>query len=121
MLNSLYIGNQDGGIISAINQVAQSEEPVVIVGLGGTGVDAISRLKTKLHRQIIPDNHAKVESDGVEPEYAHIKFLGIDADKNWLEGSGLTQAESLNIQNYTYNAIFAPDKLDALKKQKELQ
>ena len=60
MLNSLFIGNQDGGIISTITQAPQSEEPVVIVGLGGTGVDAITRLKTKLHRQIEPDNKDEV-------------------------------------------------------------
>ena len=75
MLNSLFIGNQDGGIISTITQAPQSEEPVVIVGLGGTGVDAITRLKTKLHRQIEPDNKDKVASEGAEPKYEHIKFL----------------------------------------------
>lgn len=121
MLNSLFIGNQDGGIISTITQAPQSEEPVVIVGLGGTGVDAITRLKTKLHRQIEPDNKDEVASEGAEPKYEHIKFLGIDADKKWLKASGLTQEESLNIQNYSYNVIFSPEKLDALKQQEELQ
>lgn len=121
MLNSLFIGNRDGGIISTITQVPQSEEPVVIIGLGGTGVDAITRLKTKLQRQIEPDNKDEVKKKGEEPRYEHIKFLGIDADRNWLENSGLTQGETLNIQNYNYNVIFSPDKLDALKNQKEMQ
>ena len=121
MLNSLFIGNQDGGIINTITQAPQSDEPVVIVGLGGTGVDAVTRLKTKLHRQIQPDNKDAVESKGEEPRYDHIKFLGIDADKGWLESSGLTQGETLNIQNYGYNVIFAPEKLDALKRQKDMQ
>ena len=123
MLNSLYIGNQGGGIISTVTQVPQSEEPVVIVGLGGTGVDAITRLKTKLQKQIQPDNLEDVRNKGDEPQYGHIKFLGIDADRKWLENSGLSQAqgETLNIQNYNYNVIFAPDKLDALKQQREMQ
>lgn len=121
MLNSLFIGNQDGGIISTITQAPQSSEPVVIIGLGGTGVDAITRLKTKLQRQIEPDNKDDVKDKGEEPKYGHIKFLGIDADRKWLENSGLTQGEALNIQNYNYNVIFSTDKLNALKNQKEMQ
>ena len=121
MIDSLFIGNKDGGIISTITQAPQSDEPVVIIGLGGTGVDAISRLKTKLQREIKPDNEEDVTEKGKEPKYKHIKFLGIDADKGWLQSSGLTQGETLNIQNYNYNTIFAPNKLDALKSQKELQ
>ena len=121
MLNSLFIGNQDGGIISTITQAPQSSEPVVIIGLGGTGVDALTRLKTKLQRQIEPDNKDDVKDKGEEPKYGHIKFLGIDADRKWLENSGLTQGETLNIQNYNYNVIFSADKLNALKNQKEMQ
>ncbi|MGN0409413.1 MAG: tubulin-like doman-containing protein, partial [Candidatus Fimousia sp.] len=121
MYDSLYIGNQDGGIISTITQASQSGEPVVIIGLGGTGVDAIARLKRKLKKQIIPDNADEVKAKGVEPEYNHIKFLGIDADSDWLGLSRLNHAETLNIQNYEYNAVFAPIKLPALKKQKKLQ
>ena len=121
MIDSLFIGNKDGGIINTFSQVPSSSEPVVIIGLGGTGVDAISRLKTKLKRQIKPDNEDDIIKKGEEPEYGHIKFLGIDADKEWLQSSGLTQAETLNIQNYNYNTIFSPNKLDALKEQKELQ
>ena len=121
MIDSLFIGNSDGGIVNTFSQVPSSSEPVVIIGLGGTGVDAISRLKTKLQRQIKPDNEEDVIEKGEEPKYKHIKFLGIDADKGWLQSSALTEGEMLNIQNYNYNTIFAPDKLDALKNQKELQ
>ena len=122
MLNSLYIGNRDGGIINTITQAPQSSEPVVIIGLGGTGVDAIARLKTKLKRQIKPDNEDAVRNNGDEPQYDHIKFLGIDADRKWLENSGLTYGEeTLNIQNYNYNDIFSDDKIDALKDQREMQ
>ena len=121
MIDSLFIGNSDGGIVNTFSQVPSSSEPVVIIGLGGTGVDAISRLKTKLQRQIKPDNEEDVIEKGEEPKYKHIKFLGIDADKGWLQSSALTQGETLNIQNYNYNTIFAPNKLDALKSQKELQ
>ena len=121
MIDSLFIGNKDGGIINTITQAPQSGEPVVIIGLGGTGVDAISGLKTKLKRQIEPDNKDDVIKKGEEPRYDHIKFLGIDADKTWFEGKGLSQGETLNIQNYLYNDIFDPETLHELKLHKELQ
>ncbi|WP_162610634.1 tubulin-like doman-containing protein [Blautia sp. An249] len=121
MLESLFIGNREGGIVNSITQVPQSSEPMVIIGLGGTGVDAVSRLKTKVHRQIEPDNENDVRSRGDEPRYDHIKFLGIDADSKWLERSGLTKEERLNIQNYNYKHIFSSLMLDGLKSQKEMQ
>ena len=121
MIDSLFIGNRDGGIVDTFSQVPSSSDPVVIIGLGGTGVDAISRLKTKLQREIKPDNEEDVTEKGEEPKYEHIKFLGIDADKCWLQYSGLTQAETLNIQNYHSNDIFEPQKLHELKLYKELQ
>ena len=121
MFNSLFIGNRDGGIINTITQAPKSDDPVVVIGLGGTGVDTISRLKTKLHRQIKPDNEDEVEKNGDMPRYDHIKFLGIDADSGWLENSGLENGERLNIQNYNFKVVFNPKTLDALKKQKELQ
>ena len=121
MIDSLFIGNKDGGIISTITQAPQSDEPVVIIGLGGTGVDAISRLKIKLKRQIEPDNEEDVTEKGEEPKYKHIKFLGIDADEHWLTTSGLTQEERLDIHDDKYRTTFEPKKLDALKNHKELQ
>ena len=121
MFNSLFIGNRDGGIINTITQAPMSDDPVVVMGLGVSCVDTISRLKTKLHRQIEPDNKNAVDRDGDMPEYNHIKFLGIDADREWLENSGLENGERLNIQNYNYRVVFAPNTLDALKRQRELQ
>ena len=121
MLESLFIENPDGGIINTITQVPQSEEPVVIIGLGGTGIDAITRLKRKIYEQIEPDNKDEVRTKGEEPQYKHIKFLGIDADKWTLNASGLSMGETLNIQNYNCGVIFSADKLNALKNRKEMQ
>ena len=121
MIDSLFIGNRDGGIVNTFSQVPSSSYPVVIIGLGGTGVDAISRLKTKLKRQIEPDNKDDVIKKGEEPRYDHIKFLGIDADENWLRYSRLTYEERLDIHNDNYRTIFDPCNLDALKNKKELQ
>ena len=121
MLESLFIENPDGGIINTITQVPQSEEPVVIIGLGGTGIDAITRLKRKLYEQIESDNKNAVRATGEEPRYEHIKFLGIDADKWVLNYSGLSIGETLNIQNYNYNVIFSKSNLSKIQNQKELQ
>ena len=121
MFNSLFIGNRDGGIINTITQAPKSDDPVVVIGLGGTGVDTISRLKTKLHRQIKPDNEDAVEKNGDMPRYDNIKFLGIDADSGWLENSGLEQGERLNIQDTTFPVIFASATLEALRRQPKLK
>ncbi|MGF0136102.1 tubulin-like doman-containing protein, partial [Catenibacterium mitsuokai] len=121
MIDSLFIGNKYGGIINDITQVPQSYDAMVIIGLGGTGVEAISRLKTKLQKHIEPDNKEGVVQRGQEPRYEHIKFLGIDADKTDLTNSCLTREESFNIQNYNCPGVFAPMKLHALKERKDLQ
>ena len=121
MIDSLFIGNRDGGIVNTFLQVPSPSDPVVIIGLGGTGVDAISRLKTKLKSQIEPDNKDAVIENGDEPRYDHIKFLGIDADEDWLRYSRLTYEERLDVHNDNYEAIFDPYNLDALKNTKELQ
>lgn len=117
MLESLFIGNRDGGIHSTIAQAKQSGDPMVIIGLGGTGIDAISRLKTKLYKQIEPDNPEQVK-DGEEPQYEHIRFLGIDADLRKLESSGLSSEEQLHL------SIHMPPLaggLSALKRRPEMQ
>ena len=121
MLKSLFIGNRDGGITNTFTEVPYTDDPVVIIGLGGTGIDAINRLKTKLHRHIEPNNKKLVEQDGAMPEYARIKFLGIDVDSEFLEKSGLEKEEKLIIQKYNDKDIFNPKVRDVIKKQKEMQ
>ena len=71
MIDSLFIGNRDGGIVNTFSQVPSSSDPVVIIGLGGTGVNAISRLKTKFQKQIKPDN----EDDVIEFIVKNLKKL----------------------------------------------
>ena len=117
MLDSLFMGNKDGGITTSIIQAQQSGDPMVIIGLGGTGVDAISSLKRKLYKQIAPDNVEGVNS-GEEPQYEHIRFLGIDADLRKLESSGLSSEEQLHL------SIHMPPLaggLSALKRRPEMQ
>ena len=64
-----------GGIITDLKKSAQQGDPTIIIGLGGTGVDALKVVKRKVCEQLIPDN----PNDEI-PEYENIGFLAIDTD-----------------------------------------
>ena len=64
-----------GGIITDLKKSAQQGEPTIIIGLGGTGVDALKVVKKKVYEQLTADN----PKDAI-PEYKHIGFLAIDTD-----------------------------------------
>ena len=119
---SLFIGNREGGIINTITQAEQQGDPVVVVGLGGSGVDAVTALNAKIRKQIRPDNYQQIEDKlETEPVYKSIQKLVIDADKEALDKSNLSSSDILNIQHPSFYAVFAPEKLDALKKDITLQ
>ena len=64
-----------GGIITDPKKSAQQGETTIIIGLGGTGIDALKVVKRKVYEQLIPDN----PNDEI-PEYENIGFLAIDTD-----------------------------------------
>ena len=64
-----------GGIITDVTKSEQQGEPTIIIGLGGTGIDALKVVKKKVYEQLYPDNPG-----GEIPEYRHIGFLAIDTD-----------------------------------------
>ena len=66
-----------GGIISDVQLDAQNGSATIAIGLGGTGKDAIKRLKKEIYQRIAPDNEGEVIS-----RYSHIKYLSIDTDEN---------------------------------------
>ena len=66
-----------GGIISDAQLDAQNGSATIAIGLGGTGKDAIKRLKKEIYQRIAPDNEGEVVS-----RYSHIKYLSIDTDEN---------------------------------------
>ena len=68
--------NTGGGIVYTGKQSEQVKGTVtLLIGLGGTGISAIRRIKTEVYSRLKSDN-----GDPIRPEYKHIKFLGIDAD-----------------------------------------
>ena len=71
-----------GGIISIKQQATQVKNTAtVLIGLGGTGIDALRTIKTQVHSRLIPDNADAVRDSGVAPEYKRIRFLGVDTVK----------------------------------------
>ena len=78
-----------GGIISDREKSEQQGEPTIIIGLGGTGVDALKVVKKKVYEQLYPDN-----PDGEIPAYKRIGFLAIDTD-DICDDKGSTDVYSL--------------------------
>ena len=67
-----------GGILPRLRQAAQAQNTAtVLIGIGGTGIDALRAVKTQVHRHLLPD-----APDAARPEYAHIRFLGIDTEED---------------------------------------
>lgn len=91
--------NYGGGIIG---DNAKSEQfkgsAALAIGLGGTGVAALSVLKGKIHQQLIADN-----PDSPIPQYEGIQLLAIDSDegdyKKYRGNCQLHQTEFLSICN----------------------
>ena len=73
-----------GGIYTNKQKSQKSDEPHVIIGVGGTGAKALDRLKKKVYKQLIPD-----DSESDVPTYNHIRFLEIDSDVEWVVGTNL--------------------------------
>ena len=63
-----------GGIVSATQQADQVKNTAtVLIGLGGTGIDALRTIKTQVYSRLKAD-----DPDAVVPGYQHIRFLGVD-------------------------------------------
>ena len=68
--------NCGGGIISKNDKSDQHEATAAVcIGIGGTGVAALSDLKGKIYQQLNPDN-----PDDPVPKYEGIQLLAIDSD-----------------------------------------
>lgn len=85
-----------GGIISRAQQADQVKNTAtVLIGLGGTGIDALRTIKTQVYNRLKPD-----DPKAVTPEYAHIRFLGVDTAEMNGNAPGANQAASnTNTQN----------------------
>ncbi len=63
-----------GGIVSTTQQAEQVKNTAtVLIGLGGTGIDALRTIKTQVYSRLKAD-----DPDAVVRTYKHIRFLGVD-------------------------------------------
>ncbi len=111
--------SKGGGIITDIKKSVQQGEPTIIIGLGGTGVDALKVIKKKVYEQLIPDN-----PDGDIPEYKRIGFLAVDTDYIETEGNEfyhLKYEECFNIGVTSLNAKMDADIQSGAEEFKWLQ
>ena len=93
-----------GGIISSHSQSAVYEnEANLCIGLGGTGIAALRRLKQKVYEQIRPD-----DPDSDIPSYGNIRFLAVDGDPTVERGRGkakIREDEYFSINQDTLTAV----------------
>ena len=83
----------EGGLVNELDRVAMMDVPALLVGLGGTGIDALVHAKYVLERKLEREN-------GALP--GRIAFLGIDTDetvvnKSRVGNARLTKGEFINI------------------------
>ena len=70
----LFLG-AGGGVDLATEMVEQARNTAtVLIGLGGTGIDAIRTIKKQLYTNVKPD-----DLDSAVPRYSHIRFVGVDS------------------------------------------
>lgn len=97
MYESLLL-NCGGGIINKADKSNQHTGTAALcIGIGGTGVAALSDLKGKIFQQLNPDN-----PDDPIPKYDAIQLLGIDSDdgdyKKYKGNRRLTDTEFFSIK-----------------------
>ena len=65
-----------GGVIDHGKQSERQSGATVIIGLGGTGADAVIKLKKEVYKQLKPD-----DVNAVIPKYSDIQYLIVDSDE----------------------------------------
>jgi hypothetical protein len=74
MYSSLLL--ERGGGITCPKQLAEQARgtATLLIGLGGTGIDCLRTIKTKVHERLNPDDNMQSASS-----YERIRFLGVDS------------------------------------------
>lgn len=114
--NRLLVG-AGGGIINKSQQSEREPDATICIGLGGTGGDALKKLKREVYKRLKPD-----DTDSPVPTYKNIKFLLIDSDTSKLGiqndiGEIQRQTEFFDISNGDIEAAFTAK--DILNRRKE--
>ena len=108
-----------GGVIDHGKQSERQSGATVIIGLGGTGADAVIKLKKEVYKQLKPD-----DVNAVIPKYSDIQYLIVDSDENKVKAfSGKISdidenTEFFSIANKSIKATF--EAKEVLKNRREL-
>lgn len=86
-----------GGVIDHGKQSERQDGATLIIGLGGTGSDAVIKLKKEVYKQLKPD-----DVEAVIPRYDAIKYLLIDSDPSKID------AQSGRLTDINKNTEFFP-------------
>ena len=84
-----------GGVIDHAKQAERQDGATLVIGLGGTGSDAVMELKKEVFKQLKPD-----DEQAVIPTYAAIKYLIVDSDASKIN------AQSGNLTDIDRNTEF---------------
>ena len=107
-----------GGVIDHAKQVERQDEATLVIGLGGTGSDAVMKLKREVFKQLKPDD----EQTAI-PTYAAIKYLIVDSDDSKINAQTGRftdidrNTEYFDLSHCNIRKIFRTDEL--LKKRPE--
>ena len=97
-----------GGVINPHSQSeAYKKDACVAIGIGGTGIAALKKLKKRVYQQLLPD-----DPEAPIPTYSHIKFIAVDAD-NIEPGQGkgkLSKSEMFSIKNPSLTGVLGTEK-----------
>lgn len=75
--------SRGGGIYYNGTKFTPTKDPILVVGLGGTGIDAMLRIKNEVQRRMMPE----IDSNGkiLSPVPGNMAFLAVDTDRNALK------------------------------------
>lgn len=77
---------RSGGIYYNGTKVTPTDDPVLIVGLGGTGIDALLLVKNEVQSRMEPEINPQTKKV-LSPVPGNIAFLAVDTDKEILKKS----------------------------------
>jgi hypothetical protein len=103
--------SQGGGIISDKIRIETIENPVLIIGLGGTGIDAMLRLKYQINKRFILEEDSISNTRKDKPK--KVEFLGFETNqkeknKRYPSASGVgldPQSELVMLSNAEVRSI----------------
>lgn len=108
----------EGGInfISNISKIDVINQPILVVGLGGTGIDAMLRVKAKVNETFKTGINTNTGKRKTVPD--NVRFIGVDTDKTYFvdsetgicphkyKGFFVEEGEELNIGSKTLSSFF---------------